>query len=204
MQLNRTQKSIIVRKIMADIPFTNYGKIIHDLVQAAAYRLMPDAMKAVYDNEALRPFLGLRHCIVPGAHVGRVGTIYWAGPSGYSTLYLNRFEYYRQENEITKKLLDEVQVPVAEAVRRAEEQGKARESMEQKLTTMLAGIRTLKQAKTMLEPELHKYLPVEPPEDAAQKSAQASTALVPYVVANLREMGWPKDQEPSTEEGANK
>jgi hypothetical protein len=27
------------------------------------------------------------------------------------------------------------------------------------------------------------------------KPAQASTALVPYVVAGLREMGWPKDQE---------
>ena len=67
--------------------------------------------------------------------------------------------------------------------------------MRQKLQTMLRGIRTLKQAKTLLEPELHKYLPPEPPKDPAQKAAQASTALVPYVVANLREMGWPKDKE---------
>ena len=65
--------------------------------------------------------------------------------------------------------------------------------MKQKLYTMLACIRTLKQAQTLLEPELHKYLPEEPPKDPAQKSAQASTALVPYVVANLREMGWPKE-----------
>jgi hypothetical protein len=58
---------------------------------------------------------------------------------------------------------------------------------------MLYDIRTLKQAKTLLEPELHKYLPEEPPKEP--KPAQASTALVPYVVAGLREMGWPKDQE---------
>lgn len=201
MQLNRTHKSTIVRKIMADIPFTNYGKIIHDLVQAAAYRLMPDEVKAVYDNEDLRPFLAQRHCIAYGSHTGSIGNIYWCGFHGYSSLYLNRPHHHSEEGKLTRKLLDEVQVPVAEAVRRAEEQGKARESMEQKLYTMLAGIRTLKQAKTLLEPELHKYLPAEPPKDS--KPVQASTALVPYVVANLREMGWPKDQEPSTEEGAN-
>lgn len=195
MQLNKTEKSIIVRKIMADIPFTNYSQIIHDFVQAAAYRLMPDEVRAVYDNEDLRPFLAQRHCMAYGNHTGSIGSIHWAGPIGYSTLYLNRFQYYHHEDKITQKLLDEIQVPVAEAVRRAEEQGKARESMEQKLYTMLAGIRTLKQAKTLLEPELHKYLPEEPPKDPAQKAAQASTALVPYVVANLREMGWPKEEE---------
>lgn len=201
MQLNKTEKSIIVRKIMADIPFTHYGKIIHDLVQAAAYRLMPDEVKAVYDNEALRPFLALRHCIAYGSHTGSVGSIYWFGIHGYSSLYLNRPQYNHHEDKLTLKLLEEVQVPVDHCIRLAEEQGKARESMEQKLTTMLAGIKTLKQAKAMLEPELHKYLPEEPPKDS--KPAQASTALVPYVVANLREMGWPKDQEPSAEGGSN-
>jgi hypothetical protein len=194
MQLNKTEKSIIVRKIMADIPFTSYAQIIHDLVQAKAYELMPDEVKAIYDNEDLRPFLAVRHCMAYGNYTGSIGTIHWAGPTGYSTIYLNRPHHHSPEDKLTRKLLDEIQVPVAEAVRRAEEQGKARESMEKKLYTMLAGIRTLKQAKAMLEPELHKYLPEEPPKDPAQKAAQASTALVPYVVANLREMGWPKDK----------
>jgi hypothetical protein len=195
MQLNKDHKSIIVSKIMADIPRTDYAKIIHDLVQAAAYRLMPDEVKAVYDNEDMRMFLAKRQCAAYGTHTGGIGSIYWAGPHGYSSLYLTRPHYHDNEDKPTKKLLEEVQVPVAEAVRLAEEQGKARESMQQKLTTMLAGIRTLKQAKAMLEPELHKYLPVEPPKDDTKKAAQASTALVPYVVANLREMGWPKDEE---------
>jgi hypothetical protein len=95
-----------------------------------------------------------------------------------------------------------VQEPLAALAKAAEEQWKARSSMEDKLKTVLAGIRTLKQAKTLLEPELHKYLPVEPPKGDAQKAAQASTALVPYVVANLREMGWPKEDQKSTE-GSN-
>jgi hypothetical protein len=81
---------------------------------------------------------------------------------------------------------------IYELAKAAEEQWKARRSMEDKLKTVLAGIRTLKQANTLLEPELHKYLPAEPPKD--MKPAQASTALVPYVVAGLREMGWPKEE----------
>ena len=99
-----------------------------------------------------------------------------------------------------QELVTEVQGPLADLSRAAEEQWKARRSMEEKLEAMLRGIRTLKQAKTLLEPELHKYLPEEPPKD--MKPAQASTALVPYVVAGLREMGWPKDQEPTTGEDA--
>ena len=204
MQLNKTEKSIIVRKIMDDIPFTGYAKIIHDLVQGAAYRMMPDEVKAIYDNEGLRPFLAQRHCVAYGDYTGGIGNIYWAAPYSHSRLHLNRPHYNDDDDETTKKLLADVRMAVDENIRLAEEQAKARNSMREKLTTMLAGIRTLKQAKTLLEPELHKYLPEEPPKDPAQKAAQASTALVPYVVANLREMGWPKDQEPTTNEGANK
>jgi hypothetical protein len=203
MQLNKTHKAEIINKIMADIPRTDYAKIINGIVQAKACELMPDEVRAVYDNEDTRQFLSQRHCTAYGGYTGGVGYVYWGGKFADSTLYLDRPHYNDSDDAATKKLLAEVRVPVNECVRLAEEQGKARRSMQDKLTTMLAGIRTLKQAKDMLEVELHKYLPVEPPKDAAQKAAQASTALVPYVVANLREMGWPKDQEPSTTEGAN-
>ena len=203
MQLNKAHKAEIINKIMADIPRTDYGKVINGIVQAKAYELMPAEVKVVYDNEDTRKFLSKRHCVAYGDYSGGIGSIYWASKTTHDTLYLNRPHYNDDDCDLTKELLAEVRVPGNEAVRRAEEQGKARNSMREKLYTMLVGIRTLQQAKAMLEPELHKYLPVEPPKDDAQKAAQASTALVPYVVANLREMGWPKDQEPSTKEGAN-
>jgi hypothetical protein len=95
--------------------------------------------------------------------------------------------------EEDRKLVVDVKSQLDELARAAEAQWKARCSMEGKLFTMLASIRTLRQAKTLLEPELHKYLPEELPK--SRKPAQGSTALVPYVVANLREMGWPKDKE---------
>jgi hypothetical protein len=203
MQLNKDHKVEIINKIMADIPRTNYGETINGIVQAKAYELMPAEVKVVYDNENTRKFIAQRHCIAYGDYTGGIGNVYWAAKTTHDTLYLNRPHYNDMDDALTKELLAEVRVAVDKAVRRAEEQGKARNSMREKLYTMLRGIRTLKQAKDMLEVELHKYLPVEPPKDAAQKAAQASTALVPYVVANLREMGWPKDQEPSTKEGAN-
>lgn len=192
MQLNKAHKAGIVNKIMDDIPQTNYGEIINRLVQAKAYELMPDEVKAVYDNEATRIYLSQRYCAVYGEYTGSVGYVYWGAKTTHDTLYLNRAHYNDADSALTKELLAEVQVPLKECVRLAGEQGRARNSMREKLQTMLAGIRTLKQAKDMLEPELHKYLPVEPPKDS--RPAQASTALVPYVVANLREMGWPKDE----------
>jgi hypothetical protein len=202
MQLNRVHKAEIVSKIMADVPQTDYGKIVNGIVQAKACEMMPDEVRAVYDNEDTRQFLNQRHCTAYGEYTGGVGSVYWGGRFANGTLYLNRPHYNDSDDAVTKKLLAEVRVPVDHCIRLAEEQGKACRSMRDKLTTMLRGIRTLKQAKALLEPELHKYLPVEPPKDEAQKAAQASTALVPYVVANLREMGWPKEDQQSTE-GSN-
>ena len=190
MQLNKTHKAEIVNKIMADIPRTNYGELIKGIVQAKAYELMPAEVKVVYDNEDTRNFLSQRYCVAYGEYTGGIGNVYWASKTTHDTLYLNRAHYNDMDSPLTKQLLAEVQVPVKECVRLAGEQGRALNSMREKLQTVLAGIRTLKQAKDLLEVELHKYLPVPPPKDS--KPAQASTALVPYVVANLREMGWPK------------
>ena len=202
MRLTKAHKRAIVRKIMEDIPRKDYGKIINDIVQAKAYDLMPNVLKAVYDNEDTRSFICRVHCVAYGEYSGSVGHIHWMTAGGGHSLYINRAHYHSDDSALTKKLLEDIKSPVDKALRRAEEQGRSRRSMEQKLTTMLAGITTLRHAKTLLEEELHKYLPVEPPKTEAQKAAQASTALVPYVVSNLREMGWPKEDQQATD-GAN-
>ena len=207
MQLNKSQKSRIVNDIMRDVPEVDHLELIREYVQEEALKLMPAEVRAVYDNPETRGFLaccGLH--ISGGYYLGSPRAIFWGHgsqvPSSYgNTLYLNKRHWNKGEDDLTKRLLNTVHDKVALLVKQAEEQRKVRELMKDKLRTMLAGIRTLKQAKTMLEPELHKYLPAEPPK-TDPKAAQASTALVPYVVANLREMGWPKDQEPTTGEAA--
>jgi hypothetical protein len=192
MNLNKTHKAKIVRDIMADIPQIDHSAQAHALLQAKAIEKMPAEVRAVYDKPELRRWLAVR----VATHANHLGgaNIIWQREREYGhgmSLYTYRIHYNNTAED--RELVREVQGPLADLSRAAEEQWKARRSMEDKLKTVLAGIRTLKQAKTLLEPELHKYLPEEPPKDS--KPAQASTALVPYVVAGLREMGWPKDQE---------
>jgi hypothetical protein len=191
MNLNKTHKANIVRDIMADIPVVDHTAQAQALLQAKAVEKMPAEVRAVYDNPELRRWLAVRFA-THAAHLGGANII-WQREREHGSgcsLYAYRIHYNNAAED--RELVREVQGPLADLARAAEEQWKARTSMYEKLEAMLRGIRTLKQAKTLLEPELHKYLPEEPPKEP--KSAQASTALVPYVVAGLREMGWPKDQ----------
>jgi hypothetical protein len=192
MNLTKGHKADIVKKIMADIPRIDHTAQAHALLQAKAVEKMPPEVRAIYDKPELRRWLAARFA-THANHLGG-GNIIWQreGDHGHGTsLYAYRIHYNSAAED--RELVTEVQGPLADLSRAAEAQWKARWSMEEKLEAMLRGIRTLKQAKTLLEPELHKYLPAEPPKD--MKPAQASTALVPYVVAGLREMGWPKDKE---------
>ena len=200
MQLNKTHKATTVRRIMDDVPKIDYPALIRDYVQATAAELIPPEVRDLYDNEATPPYLACQFLVISGVNCNSPGPIYWrregaAATCHYTSLYLNRPHWNSDLDPLTDKLLQQVQTAVSGWIGEAEKQAKARSSMETKLHTMLRGIRTLKQAKDMLEPELHKYLPEEPPKDPAQKAAQASTAIVPYIVANLREMGWPKAEE---------
>ena len=198
MNLNKTHKAKIVRAIMADIPQVNYASLICDYVQAEALELLPPEVLPLYHNEKLRRYLECADLMVNGSYLGWIGSIYWPRATDDASRYCPTINltrrHYNNSHPLTLKLLDKVHAKVVDYCEKAERQRKDRDSMEQKLETILAGIRTLKQAKTLLEPELHKYLPAEPAK-ADQKAAQASTALVPYVVANLREMGWPKTEE---------
>jgi hypothetical protein len=191
MNLNKTHKAKIVRDIMADIPAVDYAAQAHSLLQAKAIEKMPAEVRAVYDNPDLRPWLAVRFASTPNHISGSYIVWQREGEHGHGgTLYAYRVSHNNGTEDRAFSM--EVQEPLAVLAKAAEQQWKARSSMEDKLKTVLAGIRTLKQAKTLLEPELHKYLPAEPPKD--MKPAQASTALVPYVVAGLREMGWPKEE----------
>jgi hypothetical protein len=199
MNLTKTEKENIVRRIMADVPKIDYEKMLSDFVQGEALKLMPPEVRALYDNEETRCYLSCASLNLPGTNLGYAGPIFWRrgynNPSThYTTLHLTRRHWNDGADDLTKTLLNNVHAGVVEICRKAEEQFQAHRSMTEKLQTMLSPIRTLKQAKTLLEPELHKYLPAEPPK-ADAKAAQASTALVPYVVDNLRSLGWPKDKE---------
>ena len=167
MQLSKTHKAEIINKIMADIPAVDYTAQAHALLQAKAIEKMPAEVRAVYDKPELRRWLAVRFA-THAAHIGG-SYIIWQreGEHGHGTsLYAYRIHHNGAAED--RAFLTEVQGPLADLSRAAEEQWKARRSMEEKLETVLRGIRTLKQAKTLLEEELHMYLPAEPPKDAAR------------------------------------
>ena len=193
MNLNKAQKGDIVRDIMKDVPQIDYRQKIRDYVQAEAVKLMPAAVLALYNDEGLRPFVTTIR--IYGRYYGSSGDcgfIHWLStdPNTYRTIYLT---HGGEHDPLTKTLKANVREAVLGFCDAAEKQDKDQGSMREKLQSMLLPIRTIKQAKTLLEADLHKYLPVEPPK--GEKATSTGVALVPYVVDSLKEMGWPKKVE---------
>lgn len=193
MNLNKAQKTAIVSAIMDDIPQIDYRREIKDYVQEEAVKLMPAAVLALYNDEGLRPFVATMK--VYGRYyetTGYCGSIYWLCQSLDKTTLFTTHSADTSRDPLTYLLLATVRTNVLALCDAAEKQGKDQGAMREKLHSMLLPIRTLKQAKTLLEADLHKYLPVEPPK--GEKTTATGTALVPYVVGDLKAMGWPKEQ----------
>ena len=194
MNLTKARKSEIVRAIMKDVPQIDYRAKIREYVQAEALKLMPAAVLALYNDEGLRPFVATMR--IYGRYYGSSGDcgyIHWISyeTNGSRTIYLTNGSS-NAVDPLTKTLKAIVRQDVLGFCEAAEKQDKDIDAMRDKLQSMLLPIRTLKQAKTLLEADLHKYLPVEPPK--VEKTTATGTALVPYVVGDLKAMGWPKEQ----------
>jgi len=194
MNLTKAHKGEIVRDIMKDVPQIDYKAKIREYVQAEALKLMPAAVLALYNDDGLRPFVTTIRLY--GRYYGSSGDcgyIHWMStdPNSYRTLYLTSGG---ETDPLTKTLKTIVRQDVLGFCEAAEKQDKDIDAMRDKLRSMLLPIRTLKQAKTLLEADLHKYLPVEPPKGEKVTTGTTGVALVPYVVDSLKTMGWPKEQ----------
>lgn len=198
MNLSISVKAGIVSKIMRDVPRIDYSALVQEHIQKVALEMMPAEARALYENPLLRPFLnGTVGLYISGCNdLGHVGGIYWRAPNDRAMLYLSKFSRNGDMDEMTVKLLEAVRDPVDLLVKLAEEQYRARRSIESKLRDLMLSVRTLKQAKVVLEPELHKYLPVDS-YSARNRAASTGTELVLHVVSDLQAMGWPKDQAPA-------
>ena len=196
MNLSISVKAGIASKIMRDIPKVDYAVLIQEHVQKVALEMMPASARALYEDENLRPFLnGSVGIYVSGCNdIGHVGGIYWRAPNDRANLYVVNVNRNGDIDDMTRALLEAVRDPVALLAKLAEDQYRARRNMEGKLRELLAGVRTLKQAKIVLEPELHKYLPVDV-YSARNRAASTGTELVLHVVSDLTAMGWPKTAE---------
>ena len=198
MNLSLSVKAGIASKIMRDIPRIDYAVLIQEHVQKVALEMMPASARALYEDENLRPFLnGSVGIYVSGCNdIGHVGGIFWRAPNDRANLYVVNVNRNGDIDDMTRALLEAVREPVALLAKLADEQFRARRNMEHKLRELMASVRTLKQAKLVLEPELHKYLPVDV-YSARNRASSTGTELVLHVVSDLTAMGWTKDQAPA-------
>lgn len=198
MNLSISVKAGIISNIMRDVPKVDYAALVQEHVQKVALEMMPAEARALYENPTLRPFLnGSVGLYISGCNdLGHVGGIFWRAPKDRAMLYLSKFSRNGDMDEMTMKLLEAVRGPIELLVGLADKQSRARRNIEGKLRDLMLSVRTLKQAKLVLEPELHKYLPVDV-YSARNRSGSTGTELVLHVVSDLTAMGWPKDQAPA-------
>lgn len=165
MNLTKTDKDAFVRAVMADVPHVDYNEKARALLSAWDLDAMPDAIRAIWDNSALRHYLARGQ--------------YHANPRGlssYSAVCLRPTD-----------LIPAAVGTLAELAEGSLAQRVERDKLERELGSLLAPFRTLAAAKKSLPEELHKYLP-------ADRDATGVTNLPALAspVDLLKAMGWPK------------
>ena len=165
MNLTKTDKDAFVRAVMADVPHVDYNEKARALLSAWDREAMPDAIRAIWDNSALRPYLARDQ--------------YHANPRGlssYSAVCLRASDLAPERAAQIEKLAVESRAQSVE-----------RNKLEGVMASTIAPFRTLAAAKKGLPEELHKYLP-------ADRDATGVTNLpaVASPVDLLKAMGWPK------------
>lgn len=148
---------------MDDVPMTDYKEIAHKKAKETVVSLMPKEVQAVYKKYP--SYLSSNGVNLPGL----LENLYMPTPS-YSAIK-------DQAPDVWQELINlEIKY---------REQESQRSELKSKLTTVIEGCRTLKQAKERL-PEFAKYLPAE------RGTSGTSNLPVANLVADLTAAGWPK------------
>lgn len=162
MNLNKFDRQAFVRAVMDDVPMTDYQDIARKKAKETVISLMPKEVQAVYNNHP--SYLNSSGVSLPGM----LENIYMPTPS-YSVIKNSAPEVWAEMVEMEIKL---------------QKQNTQRKALEEKITAIIEGCRTLKQAKERL-PEFEKYLPAE------RGTTGTKNLPVANLVAELNAAGWP-------------
>lgn len=165
MNLTKTDKSAFVRAVMADVPHVDYNEEARKLVEGWDLEAMPEKVKNVYADPALRHYVKESHRLrMPGC-LSNLWTV----------------------TDLEGALSEDRKSELAVLSAKLREQDEKLATVEDRMEGLIASFRTLKKAKESLPEELHKYLP-------ADRDATGVTNLptVCSPVDLLKAMGWPK------------
>lgn len=188
MRLTNDTRDSIHRKIMSDLPTVDYPAQIHALVQKVVVENMDPALRAVYDNSNLRPYLRRTQLEVckGNAHVplwSSDDTKYVVGlPNGLIRLQVDdltaRTETHR--DTLWGKLVNALNE--SKLVDKYFEQKDLYDTVSRRVKHNIYTATTVKRLYDILEPELHHYIP-------KVSDTPMLPATVAPVVDDLRKLG---------------
>lgn len=175
------------RKIMKDLPSRDFITEIHTIVQEVVMAHAPKQVQELYSNEATRGYVAQNHVDVRQGN--RSIPLYRNGGSDYVYGLKERMIIRMDDAEHIQRLAD-CSLYKALVTRLANEglvtgffaQEELRDNVSKRIMANLKAATTIKSLYTILEPELHHFIPKD------EAKAQVPTCVAP-VVDDLRKLG---------------
>lgn len=175
MKLTISDKDTFVRVVMQDVPTTDYDEQAHKLVRKDIELHLPPKIREIMSDKSLTEYLTTQYVSFPHP----LSAIYCVKPSGYKPL-----------GAVLNELTGIAAKKAAQVAMYADLKANVR--------GIISSCSTLKQAKDRL-PEFEKYLP----EDRTGTGVENLPAIS-NVVAQLVQVGWPKDTPKSKKSSVKK
>lgn len=186
-RLSNELRANLHHKIMKDLPSRDFIKEIHAIVQEVVMAHAPKAVQELYANEATREYVAQNYvevrkgnCAVPMYRVSKSDYVY--GLKDRMTIRMDDAEHTQRlpEGSLYKAIV--TRLANEGLVTGYFEQEELRENVSRRLRANLKAATTIKSLYTILEPELHHFIP----KDEAKAGVPACVAPV---VDDLRKLG---------------
>lgn len=186
-RLTNDLRASLHHKIMKDLPSRDFVTEIHTVVQEEVMKHAPKQVQELYANEATRDYVAQNYlqvrngnCSVPMYRNGRSEYVY--GLKDRMTIRMDDAENTQRlpEGSLYKDLV--IKLHESKLVTGFFQQEELRDNVSRRLKANLKAATTIKSLYTILEPELHHFIP----KDVVTASVPACVAPV---VDDLRKLG---------------
>jgi len=174
MKLTNYMRDAFLKRVMEDVPSTEYDEEIRKALVDAALALLPDKVRPLWKNLDLRGYL-------------HTTTINAGGVS--ATVPIEDIPEYARRIDKREQITSAAGVVKLGELKRAQEA--SRGALRKKLYAVAYSVTTRKALADAL-PEFEKYLPADEP------AALRSLPVVANVVADFVKAGWPKGSKATT------
>lgn len=193
MRLTNDIRNRIHTAVMKDLPSIDYVKMTGDLIQATLIELMPEKVKALYEEDPSY-FRGCDRVFVDDIRIYRSGdgglttTVFFGVP--YNRMTFRDLVLTNIPEKIHLKRTHAIESKISKTVINSGyctkylEQQQLKKNVSSRLKATLQSVTTTKRLKDVLEPELHRFIP----EDPAQAQSLLPSTIAP-VVADLKLLG---------------